>query len=1665
VAEVPRHYIKCRSGLEEYVRQVMPGVIDWESEVIRDITENGSTLVIEFLQPNAQGTRIGLCGDTFYCEAAPDRVRRDCLFVFKVESAARRGPKSAPRRYPANIYRLEWKHSEQLEPTDDLWKGAGEGVARSIVASVEPFTVGASPSDQLVKLLGAIPQEIRTEWRPGRATEEPNNSDEFLSLIRKPWAKFKLERFVRLTTRQESLLKGFVPSASLTSQERLRLLSFFGVNLLNSVVRLSSEVKESSLVELLRLLSSLPLPVAIRAQVWAAMARALDADSFATELREIGPAFDKTASSHAKPIGDWWPALQSILIWRIDALRENYLSDLIEGCNESDDPLSLVSNWIADNITASAERVAELAETLSLDRSSDHPLDRTVLDSDKAKIAEENQPNPPLPVSILVEKWIFALQGLDNDSISSTLLEIRSIAERLIEIASEALQFQSLFKLATALPQIRAKIEGWIGTLPDPSNLSTDLIAGLSAYEQAQALIGSDIDSIIETGRPSARDLVEASGLLKQEDLLRALPAWVWATQDEPTPEASRPQLFRLLLLPPVREKVVSILSAAGEYGTFDPLLIALVPPPPVSDDPESEAVAHDQHVSAWFEKMGALLKEVPEGLLTELRSESQLVSAEARIRQALGLERKLRDHLPKSVVLEAMQDVIRIRSERDAIDRAELYERAVQFWETNFGASLEPTFVQLQSWVDRQSVGASISRTADDLRSGIRIENNWIDKHRGKVPLLFGPAPDQTAKPYGYVSLPMVVISKQKKPYVFGLECDVKSGHRDVWPRDWESPQPSELQIPEEGWRDDPDQPDQYLYTFTLRIPIRRQGRGERFEFNLTLTEATRVLAGPFSFSWDVINDSTTSPLILSWPEVVDPENVVRHPLGPQKKSNEILARVSQCGSFSITAPRRFGKSTLLQFLQTRAIQSGFVVPGPVICTSYYSGPQGLDYERLWQDVSERIQKILGSSMSRSENVIVPSDNAFDHIRRSAKERGSKGIVLLFDEAQLYFSSRSGTMTGDQIKDRLERHWSLSTNQMVPLTIGFIGLPTLQTRAGANLNGLLRPIQYSSLEEADLNRLILAVTSGALNTTREARVRLAHVAGNLYILRTLIEKLSEHVQADGRTWANFNDVHIVELEIRNTLRTGEEQVLAFYIRDILNDAEDINSWEPNPALPLAIAMAEARRKGVPTSRICEEAKSVLVGWYDSLFNDGKASLSYDDQQFDEHLRTLEERGVLREKEFSSVLLEDWLQGLVKRMDQREWKLLLQRSATKRIRIPASLRKANTITGAEANIMLSIGDSNKLAYRVTPLRESGDHERFLRTKEVLENLKKRIAEGAAGSQYIFRISEVGISADCESEAVQVYHWVDGGDLARRIGELSPTYVTDLGTKLARALHFLHSSNIVHRDVSPRNIVLADEGGDPVLIDFGFARWLAPNLKTNVDGEFSAPEVKRPNAEWTKAADIYSLGATLRKVLVPDTICGPLAEVLNKCMNELPEKRPDASRLIRQFDDAAKELHIEMKKAEVWKKVEAITASDRKRALWFGDVLQKLRGNFIAVALGCHPLQFDRCREAANLLNHLFERWCAYNSKSLSIANVKEDNSETGKRLATDAVRFVHWMRNQHSHSRYTPKLPNFIKASPEPDKRSVVLSLEAAEQLGLFMGLSCLDQVVRLMLE
>lgn len=98
-------------------------------------------------------------------------------------------------------------------------------------------------------------------------------------------------------------------------------------------------------------------------------------------------------------------------------------------------------------------------------------------------------------------------------------------------------------------------------------------------------------------------------------------------------------------------------------------------------------------------------------------------------------------------------------------------------------------------------------------------------------------------------------------------------------------------------------------------------------------------------------------------------------------------------------------------------------------------------------------------------------------------------------------------------------------------------------------------------------------------------------------------------------------------------------------------------------------------------------------------------------------------------------------------------------------------------------------------------------------------------------------------------------------------ELSRTELIRLGVNLCEALELCQKFNIIHRDIKPDNIFIA-ETGEFKLGDFGIARQLektATGLSIKGTYYYMAPEVYK-GEKYNSSVDVYSLGIVLYRLL-------------------------------------------------------------------------------------------------------------------------------------------------------------------------------------------------------
>jgi serine/threonine protein kinase len=163
------------------------------------------------------------------------------------------------------------------------------------------------------------------------------------------------------------------------------------------------------------------------------------------------------------------------------------------------------------------------------------------------------------------------------------------------------------------------------------------------------------------------------------------------------------------------------------------------------------------------------------------------------------------------------------------------------------------------------------------------------------------------------------------------------------------------------------------------------------------------------------------------------------------------------------------------------------------------------------------------------------------------------------------------------------------------------------------------------------------------------------------------------------------------------------------------------------------------------------------------------------------------------------------------------------------------------------------------------------------------------------------------------------------ELLQRRGKLSEAEVTEMIWNILPVLDYIHSSELIHRDISPDNLILRDRDSKPVLIDFGCVK-LAANAVSRSTGHSVtligkkgyAPDEQIRRGLTKPSSDLYSLAATSVVLLTgkqPDQLydshqgqwdwnqidASPhLKKVLKKMLAEKPSDRYQSVDRVRQI---------------------------------------------------------------------------------------------------------------------------------------------------------------------
>lgn len=167
--------------------------------------------------------------------------------------------------------------------------------------------------------------------------------------------------------------------------------------------------------------------------------------------------------------------------------------------------------------------------------------------------------------------------------------------------------------------------------------------------------------------------------------------------------------------------------------------------------------------------------------------------------------------------------------------------------------------------------------------------------------------------------------------------------------------------------------------------------------------------------------------------------------------------------------------------------------------------------------------------------------------------------------------------------------------------------------------------------------------------------------------------------------------------------------------------------------------------------------------------------------------------------------------------------------------------------------LIPVSNSPQLAQQV--------HQRFEREAVILEQLGEHP-----------QIPDLYAYFESTGQYYLVQEWIDGVTLTQQVqatGVLPEATVRSILVSLLPVLEFVHSKQMVHRDIKPDNVILRSRDQQPVLIDFGAVKEAMGTVvnsqghaaNTLVIGTPGYMPSEQAGGRPTYSSDLYALGLT------------------------------------------------------------------------------------------------------------------------------------------------------------------------------------------------------------
>ncbi len=216
------------------------------------------------------------------------------------------------------------------------------------------------------------------------------------------------------------------------------------------------------------------------------------------------------------------------------------------------------------------------------------------------------------------------------------------------------------------------------------------------------------------------------------------------------------------------------------------------------------------------------------------------------------------------------------------------------------------------------------------------------------------------------------------------------------------------------------------------------------------------------------------------------------------------------------------------------------------------------------------------------------------------------------------------------------------------------------------------------------------------------------------------------------------------------------------------------------------------------------------------------------------------------------------------------------RPIRKRLKVPAGVERY-PIGNWMIEEFIAAGNWG-IVYRVT--QKGGDGRSFalkiLKLLDPSQEVRQRFIQEA---RTMARLTHPGIVKVYDAGVISEMLWfvmdyLEGPNLKEVFddsGALSLKESLRVLKRLCSAVSYAHSESILHRDLKPDNVIMAD-GTRPVLTDFGLAKDVGSSLNLTQEGQrigtplYMAPELLLDSDKANARSEVYSLGAILYQCL-------------------------------------------------------------------------------------------------------------------------------------------------------------------------------------------------------